>query len=193
MQMRKSLGGLKRHILGEPGLHSRVNALGEPGKVWTENWEHQTKVSAVWSADPELPIGHSKHRASDYARMLRDGRTGLICRRFSSGDDLQGGPPARGRVSSKPDGGEAAEPELVDDSIPAIVHIAEVNWVEASRFVVLKVFAFAQLEWQILPGAGLQIKAHGGRRSQRSRDSRDRQGISLKGEQCKTMALANLC
>ena len=157
MEMCKSLSRLERHLPSKHWIYSRVNALRELGKVWTQNREHETKVSAVWSIEPELLVGHCKQAGSGDAGMARDRRTGFVCGRLSGGDDLQGDPPIREGVSSKPDGGETAEPELVDDSVPTIVLLAEVYWVEASRLIVLEVFAFPQLERQILPPTGFRI------------------------------------
>lgn len=88
-------------------------------------------MSAVWAVDPKLPVDHDEQTGPGDAGVTHDYRTVIIRRRLSGGDDLQGDPSICGAISSKPDGGETAERELVDNPVATIVHITKMYRVKA--------------------------------------------------------------
>lgn len=114
-------------------------------------------MAPVWTVDPELSVGRNEKMGPSDARVTRDDRTVIVGRRLSGVNDLQGDPSICDGFSSKPDSREAAKPQLMDDSVVTIVHITEVYRVEASRLIVLEVFAFPQLERLVLPRAAVRI------------------------------------
>jgi hypothetical protein len=117
-------------------------------------------MPTIWSVNPEPPLRQGKERRASDARVVSGSCPSLVCSWLPRDDYLQGNPSALERISGEPDGGIAAKAELVDDPVPATVHVAEMDRVEAAWLVVFEFFTFVEFAGMVFPRQVFGIHVH---------------------------------